>query len=90
MKKYETRCLTCGSEVSRDWLHTMKGVFHPCVHGAVQDAINKHGVINQTNISSVTKRIVGAILTKLYEVDSGIARTKMSIRKLPQGQESQD
>lgn len=82
MRKYDVKCVHCNSDVNREWLHTMKGILHPCVHGALNDTINHHGDITKANLASASKRIVGAILTKLYEVDQGIDRTKLLIREL--------
>lgn len=81
-RKYEVKCIHCNSDINREWLHTMKAILHPCVRGALTDTISEHGPINEQWVGSAAKRITGALLTRLYEIDNGIDRTKLAIRKL--------
>lgn len=81
-RKYEVKCIHCNSDLNREWLHTLKAILHPCVHGAINDTITQHGPITKGWSSSATKRVVGALLTRFYELDCGIDRTKLLIRKL--------
>ena len=78
---YTSRCPTCEQHMDREFLHILKGILHPCVHGALIDTIRIHGPINEQWLGSASKRVVGAVLTKLYELDSGVARITKIAKK---------